>query len=124
MDIATGDFPSAEKNLDKATSFDPTDPTALILLSWAEFQQRQFDEAIGTCHKAHALGKPHAFVHRIAARAFEHEQEAANAIAELETFLKEEEPGPRADAARNELEKVKAILQARSTTGPLTAPAP
>jgi tetratricopeptide (TPR) repeat protein len=110
MNIAAGDFPSAETALDKASTFDPADAVALILLSWAEFKQRRFDQAIATSRKAHALEKPHAFVHRVAARAFEQKRQGASAIAELELFLKEEPPGPRADAARKELETVKAVL--------------
>src|ERR1700730_12582143 len=110
MNITAGDFPSAEAVLDKAATFDPADPMALILLSYAEFMDRHFDEAIATTHKAHGLEKPHAFVHRVAARAFEQQRQLANAIVELEVFLKEEPAGPRADAARKELEVVKTVL--------------
>ncbi|MFZ0860908.1 MAG: tetratricopeptide repeat protein [Candidatus Sulfotelmatobacter sp.] len=110
MNIAAGDFPGAETALDKASTLDPADPMALILLSWSEFMQRRFEQAIATSRKAHALDKPHAFVHRVAARAFEQQRQGARAIAELELFLKEEPAGPRADAARKELETVKAVL--------------
>jgi Flp pilus assembly protein TadD len=111
MNIAAGDFAAAETVLDKASGYDPTDPMALILLSWAQFNERRFDEAIATCRKAHALEKPHAFVHRVAARSFEQMKQRASAIAELEQFLKEEPPGPPADGARKELETVKRVLQ-------------
>jgi hypothetical protein len=110
MNIAANDYPAAETALNKASAFDPTDPNALILLSWAQFNERRFDEAIATCRRAHALEKPHAFVHRVAARSFEQLKQAPNAIAELELFLKEEPPGPRADAARKELETLKTAL--------------
>ena len=88
-----------------------TDPTALILLAYAEFKDLRFDEAIATTRKAHALEKPHAFAHRVAARAFEQQGQAANAIAELELFLKEAPASPAADGARKELETVKAALR-------------
>ena len=110
MDMAAGDFPAAETVLDKAFTLDPADPMTLILLSYSQFMDRHFDEAIATCEKAHAVGKPHAFVHRVAARAFEQKGQGAAAIAELELFLEEEPPGPRADAARKELDLVKAVL--------------
>ena len=110
MEVASGDFVDAETTLGKACAFDPTDPMTLILLSYAEFMDKHFDEAIAVSKKAHALDKPHAFVHRVAARSFEQERKGASAIAELELFLKEEPPGPRADAARKELEVVKAVL--------------
>ncbi len=112
MHIHAGDYPAAEALLDKASAFDPTDTMALILLSYAEYEDQHFDAAIATCRKAHALEKPHAFVHRVAARAFEKKNDGANAIAQLELFLKEEPPGPRAEAARKELQKVEAVLQA------------
>jgi tetratricopeptide (TPR) repeat protein len=110
MDMVAGDLPDAEIALVKASALDPTDAMALILLSYANFMDRKFDDAIAASHKAHALNKPHAFAHRVAARAFEQQKQGANAAAELELFLKEEPPGPRADAARKELEVVKAVL--------------
>jgi tetratricopeptide (TPR) repeat protein len=112
MHMAAGDFPAAETALDKAFTLDPADPMTLILLSYSQFMDRRFDEAIATSHKAHAVGKPHAFVHRVAARAFEQQRQGASAIAELELFLNEEPHGPRADAARKELEVIKAVLPA------------
>ena len=110
MQITAGNYPAAETALDKASAFDPTDPQTLILLSYAEFMDHRYDEAIATSRKAHALEKPHAFVHRVAARAFEKKMQGASAIAELELFLKEEPPGPRAEAARKELQTVEAAL--------------
>ncbi len=110
MDMAAGDFLAAETILDKAFTLDPADPITLILLSYSQFMDRHFDEAIATSHRAHVVGKPHAFVHRVAARAFEQQRQGAAAIEELELFLKEEPAGPRADAARRELEVVKAVL--------------
>jgi Flp pilus assembly protein TadD len=111
MNITAGNFPAAETALDKASSFDPTDPMALVLLCYAEFMDHRFDEAIATSRKAHALDKSHAFVHRVAARAFEQKRQGASAIAELELFLKEEPSGPRAEAARKELQIVEAVLR-------------
>lgn len=110
MHIAAGDYRSAEALLDKASALDPGDTMALILLSYAEFMDQHFDAAIATSRKAHTLEKSHAFVHRVAARAFEKKRLGVDAIAELELFLKEEPPGPRADAARKELQTVEAVL--------------
>jgi Flp pilus assembly protein TadD len=110
MNIAAGDFSGAETALDKASTLDPADPITLILLSYSEFMDQHLDEAIATSHKAHALETAHSFVHRVAARVFEQQRQGASAIAELELFLKEEPTGPRADAARKELEIVKMAL--------------
>lgn len=111
MNIAAGDFASAEISLDKASATEPTDSVALILLSYAEFMQQHFDQMIATARKAHALEKPHAFVHRTVARGLEQQGNWGAATAELEMFLKEESAGPRADSVRQELETVKAALQ-------------
>jgi hypothetical protein len=56
------------------------------------------------------LQQSHAFAHRVAARVFEQQKRGADAIAELETFLKEEPSRPRAAAARQEIDVVKAAL--------------
>jgi Flp pilus assembly protein TadD len=111
MHITAGEFPAAESALDKASTFDPTDPMTLVLLSYAEFMDHRFDEAIATSRRAHTLEKSHAFVHRVAARAFEQKRQGANAIAELELFLKEEPTGPRAEAARQELQLVETVVR-------------
>jgi tetratricopeptide (TPR) repeat protein len=110
MDMKGNDYPEAEAAFNKALSFNPTDAITLILLSYSEFMDKSFDAAIATSQKAHSLDKPHAFAHRVAARAFEQEKQGAKAIAELEIFLKEEPSGPRADAARHEIEVVRAAL--------------
>jgi tetratricopeptide (TPR) repeat protein len=109
MSIGAGDFASAETALNKASRFDPVDPATLILLAYAELMDRRFDEAVATSRKAHALDKPHALAHRLAANALEQKGQAAAAIAELELFLAEEPTGPGADAARKELADVRAV---------------
>jgi len=109
MNIEAGDFPSAETALNKASVFDSVEPSTLVLLAYAELMDRRFDEAVVTSRKAHALDKPHALVHRLAANALEQQGQAAGAIAELEKFLAEESSGVRADAARKELDRVRAI---------------
>jgi tetratricopeptide (TPR) repeat protein len=109
MNIGAGDFPNAESALDKASSFDPTDAMTLVLLTYTEFMNRHLDQAIATSRKAHTLPGVHAFVHQVAARAYEQKRDAADAITELEQFLKEEPEGPRAEIARKELAEVRAI---------------
>jgi tetratricopeptide (TPR) repeat protein len=109
MDISTGDFAEAESELTKASCLDPTDAMTLVLLTYSEFMDRHIDQAIATSSKAHALSGPHAFVHQLAARAYEQKHDAEDAILELEQFLKEEPQGMRADVARKELAAVRAI---------------
>jgi len=111
MDIADKDFPDGEDMLRKAVSDNPSDPMALVLLSYCQFQNRRFDEAIGTSHAAHPLKGEHSSVHLIAAKAFEQKRDAPGAIAELELFLKEMPTGERADQARKDLQVLRAIHQ-------------
>jgi hypothetical protein len=70
-----------------------------------------YDDAILTSRKAHALTSPHAYAHEVAAHAFEQKRDGADAIAELDLFLKEEPTGQRADAARKELAALQAIVR-------------
>jgi tetratricopeptide (TPR) repeat protein len=104
MSIKTGDYRGAETAFSKASALDPTDTATLVLLAYVELQDRHLDEAIAACHKAHSMAPaPHAFAHRVAAYALEQQHKASDARAELQLFLNEEQPGPRAEAARKEL---------------------
>jgi len=110
MEMKANNYSAAEPFLAKAAELNPADVNALVLLSYSEFMDKSFDAAIANSRKAHALQQSHAFAHRVAARAFEQEKRGADAIAELETFLKEEPSGPRAAAVRQEIDVVKTAL--------------
>ena len=104
MAIADRDFPTAENLLDKAVALTPSDPDTLLILANVELMNLHYDKAIAHCRQVHSLDQgSHALVHFIAARSFEHESRFADAISELQIFLKEEPTGARADAARREL---------------------
>lgn len=109
MDIARSNFTDAETVLKKASSLDATDPVALILLAYSELAQGHLAETIAISEKAHLLPKLHAFVHRLAARAYEQQNRIDRAIAELKVSLEEEPTGTRADAARQELKMIEAM---------------
>jgi tetratricopeptide (TPR) repeat protein len=110
MEMKANNYLAAEPFLAKAAELDPGDVNSLVLLSYSEFMDKSFDAAIANSRKAHALPQPHAFAHRVAARALEQEKRGADAIAELEAFLKEEPSGPRAASARQEIDVVKTAL--------------
>jgi thioredoxin-like negative regulator of GroEL len=74
-------------------------------------KEGHLEEAIANSNKAHALPKPHAASHKVAAWAFEKNGRLDRALAELLTFLEEGPSGARADAARKELEMVQALPQ-------------
>jgi len=107
MSLANSDFRDAEAALTKVFKLDAADPMATVLLAYSQFMQGHFEEAIATSGRAHTLEKPHAFAHRIAARAFEKEQQWDRAVAELQMFLKEDRSGPLSASARRELEIVR-----------------
>lgn len=109
MDMAAGDFPGAEAELKRASSCDPRDGITMVLLAYSEFMERHYDDVIATGRQAHLLKSGHAYAHQVAARAFEQKREGANAIEELELFLKEEPTGERADSARKELATLQAL---------------
>lgn len=111
MNIAANDFAGGESALTKATSLDPSDAMTQVLLAYCQFMNHHLDEAIASSRKAHALQGPHASAHFIAARAYEQKRDKANAVAEMELFLKEEPSGNRADVARKELAALRAIHQ-------------
>jgi tetratricopeptide (TPR) repeat protein len=109
MNISASDFPHAESLLLKASRLDPANATTLILLAYAELMNQHLDEAIATCHRAHSMPYAHAFAHRIAARVFEERNQVADAVAELQLFLTEEQPGPRAEGARKEIAMLQSL---------------
>jgi hypothetical protein len=104
MSIVDRDFTIAEGLLDKAIALTPTDSETLLILANVELMNLHYDQAIANSRKAHSLGgDSHSLVHFIAARAYEHENQIPDAVTELQTFLREEPTGERADAARREL---------------------
>jgi tetratricopeptide (TPR) repeat protein len=116
MEIAAGDFPSAETYLNKATAADPNNVQTLTLLANVQLLDKHYDDAIASMRKVHAM--PHetyALVHYIAARAFEHENRPLDAISEFQTFLKEEPSGAKAEAVRKEM----AVLESQTHQGSL-----
>lgn len=110
LDLREGQYPAAEAALDRAVALNSHDPVAMVLLSYAEFMDRAYGAAIATSRKAHLLEQPHATAHRVAAFAFEMENQGRNAISELETFLQEQPFGPQADETRKEIAALKTVL--------------
>jgi Tfp pilus assembly protein PilF len=113
MAIVDHDFPAAEGFLDRAVSADPVNSMALVLLANVQLMTQHYTEALTNCRKAHALSQPnHSLAHFVAARILEHNNQPPEAVAELRTFLSEENAGPRADAARKELASLTSNLTA------------
>jgi tetratricopeptide (TPR) repeat protein len=98
-------FPEAETLLEKAESVNPISADGLMLLADAQYMNRHYDAAIASARQAHNVSSTHpAFVHYIAARAYDQENRREEAVVELQIFLKEEPTGPRADHVRASLQ--------------------
>ena len=94
-------FPKAEMLLGKAVSVEPSNAENLMLLANAQYMDHHYEAAIASARQAHASSNTHpAFVHYIAARAYDMENRREEALAELQIFLSEEPTGPRADHVR------------------------
>ncbi len=93
--------------MQKAASASANDPDIMMLLSYAEYMNRHFDAAISNALQAHSSGRDHSsFVHYIAARAYQQQNQQQLALAEFQNFLKEEPKGPRADQVRADMIKI------------------
>ena len=98
------DFATAESLVSRATAIDPRNTDYLMLLAKVQLLTEHYDAAVATAQRIHLL--PHSqlsLVHYLAARAFEGQNRMQEAESELQTFLKEEPTGPRADSARKEI---------------------
>ena len=106
-------FPQAEVMLEKAISSEPDNSETLMLLADAQYMNRHFDAAIVSARQAHNSREHPSFVHYIATRSYQQENKQAEALAEFQTFLKEEPKGPRADHVRGDVAKIQGTLQAQ-----------
>ena len=125
LSVADHNFPEAERLLSSAVAVEPTNPQNLMLLANAELLAGHFAAAITHCRKVHAL--PHAgqaLAHYIAARALQHENEPAAALAEFQNFLEEEPAGPDSETARREMAALENTLAGRVTAEESAAPLP
>jgi tetratricopeptide (TPR) repeat protein len=107
--IAEADFPAAETALTKASICDNGDVATLDLLAYAQLKNGHLDDALATSQRAHSRGGVHSTVHWVAERVFKIRHQIANATAEMETFLREEPDGARANAARKELKVLQSV---------------
>ena len=96
-----GKLQETEELLNQSLADDPNDPQGLALLAKVQFARGEMDQAIASAQKVHA--QPHeryAFVHFIAASAFQAKGQNQEAIREYKIFLKEAPNHPSAPEAR------------------------
>ncbi len=107
--VANKEYPLALEVLQKSLMVDPQNPSALMMVSIAQFQTHDFDGALQSALKVHQV--PHqgyALAHYVAGRAYEVKHEYPQAEAEYKTYLKEDPKGSEADMVRKALTRMTA----------------
>lgn len=106
------DAAHAEGYLQKAATAEPDNSETLMLLAYAQYLNRHFAAAITNSLQAHSTNHEHpSFVHYIAARAYQQENQQAQALGQFQEFLQEEPKGPRADHVRADIAKIQNASQ-------------
>jgi len=121
--LALKRYPEAEQAIKKASSIAPLKIDLLTILTYAQLQNHNYEDAIATVQKVHA-GKHEnaAMVHMFAAAAWREQKNLTEMQRELETFLAEDPKNPSADRARQLITQIKEI-QSRPKTKTAAAPA-
>ena len=105
------DYAAAEAELTKAITLEPAaNSDELFLLAYAQLADHHLDQAIATSREGQAKFPQHAFLHLVAANAYEQQRKIADSMTELRVYLSEEPTGPQADKVRTAL----ATFEARS----------
>jgi tetratricopeptide (TPR) repeat protein len=114
LHLATQNYADAETELNQAIALDPENGVVLVLLTYSEYMNHHWDEAVNSCRRVHALNSaPHASAHWTAAFALEQKNQIAEAGEQFRAFVKEQPRGDRADAARKELANIENFLSAK-----------
>ena len=86
----------------------------LFLLAYAELVDHHLEQAVQTSRQGHAAKlSHHAYLHLVAANAFEQLSKIADSMSELETYLSEEPNGARSEKVRTALATFQAQTVAR-----------
>lgn len=105
--VALGEIPAAQASMEKASSIAPLDAHLLLALTYTQFLNHDYPDAIKTAHRAHRQSvHESAMVHYFAAaswQALSNLQEMRN---ELQTFLSEDPNSAFAGAARRIVDEI------------------
>ena len=116
--LANKEYAQAVDVLKKSLMVDPQNPSALLMVSIAQFQTHDFDGALQSALKVHQL--PHegyALAHYVAGRSYEVKHEYAQATTEYETYVKEDPKGSQVEQARDALAHMTASSSGATTSG-------
>jgi len=120
--LALGNNPGAQTSMEKASSIAPLDGHLLMALTYAEYLNHDYQNAIKTAKRAH--GQSHsdtAIVHYYAAASWQALHDLPEARNELETFLTEDPKSPFADAAQRVVGEIRKA-QEQPAAPPVPAP--
>jgi Ca-activated chloride channel homolog len=105
--VALGEIPAAQASMEKASSIAPLDPHLLLALTYTQFLNHDYPDAIKTAHRAHAQSHPDtAIVHYYAAASWQALNNLRETRNELRTFLTEDPTSAFAGAARGIVEEI------------------
>jgi len=109
------DYAGAENFLTKAQRLAPAaNADELLLLAYAQLTDQHLEQALATARQGHlSQFNQHAFLHLVAARAYELQHKIADSVGELETYLREEPNGVQADKVKQALATFQAQTAAR-----------
>jgi len=109
------DYSSAESLLTKALNMAPAENAdELFLLAYAQLTDQHLDQALQTSRQGHeAKLNQHAYLHLVAANAYEQQNKIAQSISELQMYLSEEPTSPRGEKVRSAIATLQAQVAAR-----------
>jgi len=116
------DYPAVESLLNKALTLAAQKADVFTLLAYAQLSNQHFDQAIATGQQAHS-GRldQHAYLHVVAANAYEQQKKIGDSISQLELYLNEEPTGWRADKVREALATLQARVSAQAQQRSISA---
>jgi len=121
--LALGDNPAAQTSMEKASSIAPMDSQLLMALTYTQYLNHDYQNAIKSAKRAHGQSHPDtAIVHYYAAASWQALHDLPEARNELETFLTEDPKSPFADAAQRVVGEIRKA-QEQPAAPPVPAPA-
>ena len=105
--VALGEIPAAQASMARASSIAPLDPNLLLALTYTQYLNHDYLNAIKTAHRAHSQSHPGtAIVHYYAAASWQSLNNLQETRNELQTFLTEDPNSAFAGAAQRIVEQI------------------
>lgn len=121
--VALGDLHGAQASMEKASSIAPMDPHLLLALTYTQYLNHDYQNAIKTAHRAHTPNHVStAIVHYYAAASFQALNNLDETRNELQTFLTEDPKSGMAGAAQRIVDQIE--VKERTPATPLAISAP